>query len=140
MSVLIQMHGVSAKATFPPDTQYLITISIDRYTKQEWDKKQDFEKVVNDGISNTQWLNFRQWAYSSLNSEVTMRERDGERYYRRAITNSEGTVVRVSAEYIPKIPEMIVEDDTAIRRIMSAVKFIDRGDGGDGVGSKHLYK
>lgn len=124
-SILIQLHGVSAKSTFPSDTQYLITISIDRYTKLEWGEKQEFEKVVNDGITDSQWLDFRQWAYSSLNPEVAMRERDGERYYRRSITNNQGVVVRVSTEYIPRVPEMIAEDDAAIRRIMSSVRFMN---------------
>lgn len=125
-SVLIQMHGVSARSTFPSDTQYLITIAIDVYTKQEWREKEDFEKVVNDGITNTQWLDFRLWAYSSLNPEVTMRERDGARYYRRSIINNQGVVVRVSTEYIPQVTEMIAEDDAAIRRIMSSVRLITK--------------
>jgi len=123
-SVLIQLHGVSVKSTFPSDTQYLITISIDMYSKEEWESDAAFQMKINKKVKDEKWLDFRQWAYSSLNPEVTMRERDGARYYRRSITNNQGTVVRVSTEYIPRVPEMIAEDDAAIRRIMSSVAFM----------------
>jgi len=124
-SVLIQLHGVSAQSTFPSDTQYLITISIDTYSREEWASDLAFQMKINEKVRDKNWLDFRQWAYTSLNSDVTTWERDGERLYRRAITNSQGMVVRVSTEYILKISNMIDEDDASIRRIMSSVEFIE---------------
>lgn len=124
-SILIQLHGVSAQSTFPSDTQYLITISINMYSKEEWESEAAFQMKINNKVKDEKWLYFRQWAYSSLIPEVTMREHDGERYYRRALVNPSGAVVKISAEYIPKFPEKIAEDDAAIRRIISSVAFIE---------------
>lgn len=130
-SVLIQLHGVSTKSTFPSDTQYLITISIDVYTKKEWDARfgnlvkvdPSIEEKARNDPKVRDWLEFKKWAYS-LNPEITMREYHEERYYRRVFTNDLGTIVEINTEYIPRVPEMIAEDDAAIRRIMSSVAFM----------------
>jgi len=130
-SVLLQLHGVSAKSTFPSDPQYRITISIDVYSKKEWETR--FENLVKgdpsieerarNDVKVRDWLDFTKWAYS-LNPEVTMREYHGERYYRRVFTNNLEAIVEINTEYIPRAPEMVASDDVAIRRIMSSVTFM----------------
>ena len=127
-SVLIQLHGVSAQSAFPSDTQYLITVSIDAYSKEEWGTRfgnlskidPSIEERARNDAKVRAWVGFKKWAYS-FSPEVTMREYHGERYYRRAFTNNTGTIVEINTEYIPRVPEMIAEDDAAIRRIMSSV-------------------
>jgi hypothetical protein len=130
-SVLIQLHGLSAQSTFPSDTQYLITLAIDIYTKKEWDARfgnlvrgdPSIEEKARNDAKVHDWLEFKKWAYS-LNPEITMREYHEERYYRRVVTNDLGTIVEINTEYIPRVPEMIAGDDAAIRRIMSSVAFM----------------
>jgi hypothetical protein len=130
-SILIQLHGVSGQSTFPSDTQYLITISIDVYSKTEWETRfgnlvkvdPSIEEKARNDAKVRDWLEFKKWAYS-LKSEITMREYHEERYYRRAFTNDLGTIVEINTEYIPQVPEMIAGDDAAIRRIMSSVAFM----------------
>jgi hypothetical protein len=131
-SVLIQLHGVRARSVFPSDTQYLVVIAIEKYSKEQWQAEQAFQMRINRKVKDEKWLDFRQWAYSSLSPEVSMRERDAVRYYRRTITNEHGAVVTVSTEYIPKVPSTIAEDDAAIRRIMSSVAFIAEKKAGSG--------
>mgnify|MGYP000855890443 CR=1 FL=1 len=113
-SVLIQLHGVSAQSPFPSDTQYLITISIDVFTKKEWDTRfgnlVKVDPLIQERARNDakvrEWLEFKKWAYS-LNPEITMRIYHEERYYRRALTSDQGTIVEINTEYIPRVPEMI---------------------------------
>lgn len=130
-SILIQLHGVSAQSTFPSDTQYLITITIEMYSKAEWEARfanlvkidPAIEERARNDSTVREWLEFKKWGYS-LDPEITMREYHRERYYRRAVKNGLESIVEINTEYVPRVPEMIPEDDAAIRRIMSSVAFV----------------
>lgn len=130
-SVLIELHGVTVPS-IPSDTQYLITISIKTFSKEYWTSAQEREEKTNKELEKTignnpnarLWLEFNKWFYYSMSPEVSMRENAGSRYYRRVFDNKRGKVVKISAEFVPRMDDSIAKDDAAIRRIMSSVQCI----------------
>ncbi len=123
-TLTMHLHGLSVGTSFPSDTQCLITISFKKYEKEAWDRDQKSQEKLNEKIKDPAWREFRQWAHS-LHNQVSMKELDGHKYYRRTLNLPNGDVVTISTEYIPINTGMIEADDTAIRRIMSSAEYVD---------------
>lgn len=127
-TLTLYLHGVSVATSFPSDTQYLITFSVEKYTKQEWQSRfgnmtkvdPSLEKRAKTDPKVREWVEFRKWFYS-LNPEVTMRNHQGRKYYRRSLVYDQNTIININTEYVPVDESVIAEDDITIRRMMATV-------------------
>ena len=134
---LIQFNSVSTSSSYIGDTQYMTTISIQKYSETEWKDVMDFGATLMKQITDADWLEFNKWRYSEP-PLTTMRESDGFRYYLRVISDPRGGVIKISAEHNCYQREYIQEDDEIIRKIIDSVaidpkivKMTEQSPGGD---------
>ena len=131
----IMMDGMFSRITlyihpvFPPpgvvsEPQYLVTVTIRKFTRDEWTRDQEFQQKINKGITDPAWYAFREWACSVM-PDVSMRVYRGRRYYRRTLSGRDGEMVVVTAEQICVSIKSMENDEAMIRRIIGSVKMTD---------------
>ncbi len=118
----IYMHRVIVATPFPSDPQYLVTISVKKYTNEEWQEYRDYHEKLNERLADGEHRQFRQWAHA-VHQRVASKESKGRRYYRRTLQKLNGIAIKVEGEYILADPDAVTDDDAAIRRIISSVTF-----------------